>query len=135
MTQAGTPGAEVGGCDHGTCGGKRAARPRSSSGRLDGLTHDRPHGGYAPYGQDRALNNAKQIRDFTPTPITILRGLRKALQDMEPEITLALKVGVIQAAGYRRSEIAQRLDVPAHALRAAEARVKRAAPRLDQGDA
>lgn len=54
---------------------------------------------------------------------------------MGPEITLALKVGVMQAARYRRSEIAQRLDAPAHALRAAEARVKRAAPRPDQGDA
>jgi hypothetical protein len=46
-----------------------------------------------------------------------------------------MKVGVLQAAGHRRSEIARMLpDVTAPALRVAEARVKKAAARLDAGD-
>lgn len=64
-----------------------------------------------------------------------LLRLRKALiQDLEPELLLAQRVAVLQAAGYRRSEIARRLDASAPALRVAETRVKKAAKRLDQGD-
>lgn len=64
-----------------------------------------------------------------------LRRLRKAiLADLEPELQLACKVGVYQAAGYRRSEIARLVDATPPALRIAEARVKKAAVRLDQGD-
>ena len=50
-------------------------------------------------------------------------------------MVLACKVGLYQAAGYRRSEIARLLpnETPA-ALRVAEARVKRASERLDQGE-
>jgi hypothetical protein len=56
------------------------------------------------------------------------------IADLEPELLLALKVATYQAAGHRRSEIARMLDASAPALRVAEARVKRAAARLDQGD-
>jgi hypothetical protein len=65
-----------------------------------------------------------------------LSRLRRALiQDLEPEIKLAQQVAVLQAAGYRRSEIARQLaTASAPALRIAEARVKRAAELLDQGD-
>lgn len=48
---------------------------------------------------------------------------------------LALKVAVLQASGYRRSEIARQLsDESPAALRLAEARVKHASERLDQGE-
>lgn len=65
-----------------------------------------------------------------------LSRLRRALiADLEPELTLACKVAVLQAAGHRRSEIARILTgTSAPALRVAEGRVKRAADRLDQGD-
>jgi transcriptional regulator len=57
------------------------------------------------------------------------------LLDFEAELVLASKVAVLQAAGYRRSEIARMLttETPA-ALRVAELRVKRASERLDQGN-
>jgi ABC-type lipopolysaccharide export system ATPase subunit len=64
-----------------------------------------------------------------------LLSVRKAmLDDFEGELLLACKVAVLSAAGHRRSEIARLLDAPPAALRVAEARVKRACERLDQGN-
>lgn len=65
-----------------------------------------------------------------------LRHLKQALlEDFESELVLACKVAVLQAAGHRRSEITRILsDAAPAALRAAEARVKRAAEKLDLGD-
>jgi hypothetical protein len=64
-----------------------------------------------------------------------LRHLRAALlADLEPELLLCEKIAVLLAAGCRRSEIARSLDATPAALRAAEARVKSAADRLDLGD-
>jgi hypothetical protein len=66
----------------------------------------------------------------------LVARLRRALiADLEPELKLACQVGVLMAAGHRRSEIARILSAAsAPALRIAEARVKKAAGRLDQGD-
>jgi 2-keto-4-pentenoate hydratase len=64
----------------------------------------------------------------------LLRLRRALIEDLEPELLLALKVATFQAAGHRRSEIARLVDASAPALRVAEARVKRAVLRLDQGD-
>jgi hypothetical protein len=72
----------------------------------------------------------------TPAPARSSRFLghvrRAVLQDFEPELLLCEKVAVLQAAGYKRSEIARMLDAatPA-ALKAAELRVKVAAERLE----
>jgi hypothetical protein len=57
------------------------------------------------------------------------------LQELEPEIQLCEKFAVLQACGYRRSEIARKLpdETPA-ALKTAELRLKKAAERLDAGD-
>jgi hypothetical protein len=64
-----------------------------------------------------------------------LGSIRTALlRDFEAELVLASKYAVLQAAGYRRSEITKMLDAPPAALRAAELRVKRAAERLDHGN-
>ena len=63
-----------------------------------------------------------------------LAALRRALlDDFEAELAVALKVGVLMASGYRRSEIARILDVSPAALRVAEQRVKKASERLDAG--
>lgn len=71
----------------------------------------------------------------TQPPSAFLAGLRKALlADFEAELVLASKYGVLQAAGYRRSEIARMLDAGPAAIRDAEQRVQRAADRLDHGD-
>lgn len=68
-----------------------------------------------------------------PSPF-LLRLRRALIADLEPELELACKVAVLQAAGHRRSEIARILtDASAPALRVAETRVKKAASRLDQG--
>jgi hypothetical protein len=69
-------------------------------------------------------------------PSALVARLRRALiADLEPELKLACQVAVLQAAGHRRSEIARILQgASAPALRVAEARVKKAAQRLDQGD-
>lgn len=65
-----------------------------------------------------------------------LRRLRAALiADLEPEIQLALKVGVLHAAGHRRSEMIRQLGVTSHEMARAVEMVKRAAERLDGGDA
>lgn len=69
-------------------------------------------------------------------PSAFLAGLRRALlADFERELVLSLKVAVLQASGYRRSEIARMLGAAPAAMRAAETRVKRAAERLDHGEA
>lgn len=64
-----------------------------------------------------------------------LLSLRQALlADFDDELKIACRVGVFQAAGYRHSEIARLLPgTPPAALRVAEARVKKAAERLDHG--
>lgn len=65
----------------------------------------------------------------------VARLRRGIIQDLEPEILLAQQVAVLQAAGHRRSEISRILTTAgAPALRVAEARVKRVALMLDQGD-
>jgi hypothetical protein len=59
---------------------------------------------------------------------------REVLNDLEPDVLLACRVAVLQASGYRHSEIARRLpDATPAQLRTAEARVKRIAERLDAG--
>jgi hypothetical protein len=64
-----------------------------------------------------------------------IRSLRHALlADFEAELVLALKYGVLQASGFKRPEIARKLDAGPAAIRDAEQRVKRAAERLDHGD-
>lgn len=68
-------------------------------------------------------------------PSVFLASLRRALlDDFEDELVLASKVAVLQASGYRRSEIARMLGASPAALRLAEQRVKRAAEHLDLGD-
>ena len=78
---------------------------------------------------------------FAPPPVSqaprspFHARLRRALlADFEGELVLACRFGVLQAAGYRRSEIGRILQAPPAALRTAERRVKRAAESLDQGD-
>jgi len=64
-----------------------------------------------------------------------LLSLRKALlEDFEAELLLSCRFAVLQAAGYRRSEIARMLVATPASLRLAEARVKRACEHLDQGN-
>lgn len=61
--------------------------------------------------------------------------LRKALlADFEAELLLSCRVAVLQAAGWKRSEISRRLDATPAALRIAYARVDRVTQRLDQGE-
>jgi transcriptional regulator len=67
-------------------------------------------------------------------PSPFLAALRRALlDDFEVELELSCKVAVLQAAGYRRSEIARILDATPAALRSAIGRVEKAAARLDAG--
>lgn len=64
-----------------------------------------------------------------------LLELRKSLlEDFEPELRLSCQIAVLQAAGYRRSEIARRLAVAPATLRVAYGRVDRVAERLDHGE-
>jgi hypothetical protein len=64
-----------------------------------------------------------------------LLTLRKALlADFEAELLLSCRVAVLQAAGWKRSEIGRRLDVTPAALRVAYARVDRVTERLDHGE-
>jgi hypothetical protein len=64
-----------------------------------------------------------------------LLSLRKGLlEDFESELLLSCRVAVLQAAGYRRSEIARRLTATPAQLRVAYARVDRVAERLDHGE-
>ena len=78
-----------------------------------------------------------QTTTSTPAPPSpFLRSLRNAFeQDFLPERELACRVAVLLTAGYKRSEIQRKLDVSAVELKRAEERVRRAAPRLDHGDA
>jgi hypothetical protein len=64
-----------------------------------------------------------------------LGELRAAIiADCEPQITLALQVAVLLAAGYRRAEIARRLDCSPPEVDTARRWLRRAARRLDLGD-
>lgn len=73
----------------------------------------------------------RQIEHRSPFHAALRRAI---LDDFEPELMLACRVAVLQAAGFRRSEIARRLEVSPSVLRVAEQRVKRAAERMDHGD-
>ena len=85
-------------------------------------------GSVAPPPQ--AISGASRMGD----PEVTLHHIRKAiLADFERELVLCQKVAVMQACGFRHSEIARRLDTTPVELRNAEARVKRAAERLDHG--
>ena len=64
-----------------------------------------------------------------------LRRVRGALvDDFRTELDLALRVAVLEAAGHKRAEIAQRLGVDPLDVRAASARLRRAAHRLEIPD-
>jgi len=69
-----------------------------------------------------------------PRSLFLWEMRRAILRDLEPEITLALKVGVLMAAGHRRAVIAERTGATPAELRVAVARVKRAVPALDTPD-
>jgi hypothetical protein len=66
-----------------------------------------------------------------------VRRLRAAiLADLEPEIHLALEVAVLLAAGHKsRTQIGRQLRVTPKEMSAAVGMVRRAATRLDAGDA
>ena len=71
-----------------------------------------------------------------PDQLRNLRGLRAALlSDIEPLITLALQVAVLQAAGHRRAAIERQLGASRPDMDKAMRMVKRAAARLEAGDA
>ena len=71
-----------------------------------------------------------------PDQVHSLRGLRAALlSDLEPLITLALQVAVLQAAGHRRAAIERQLGASRPDMDKAMRMVKRAAGRLEAGDA
>jgi hypothetical protein len=62
-----------------------------------------------------------------------LRDLRRArVDDVQAEIQLAMRVGVLRAAGRSRGQIAERLGASSSALQAAYTRLERAAPTLDR---
>lgn len=70
-----------------------------------------------------------------PEPGTFLHKLRAAvIAEHEPEINLVCQVAVLHAAGYRKSEIGQRLGATGAQLKAAFDKAKGAAIRLDPGD-
>jgi hypothetical protein len=64
----------------------------------------------------------------------LLELRRRLLQDFEAELLLSCRVAVLQAAGWKRSEIGRRLEATPAALRIAYARVDRVTERLDQGE-
>lgn len=65
----------------------------------------------------------------------ILRDLRQAVYaDLEPQVTLVERVAVLAAAGYRKGEIAERVDADPAQLRNAWATLKRVAPQLEVND-
>jgi hypothetical protein len=72
---------------------------------------------------------------MTPTPQSpFLRALRRALvEDAQAEIQLAIRVGVLQAAGRSHGQIAEKLDASRSDLQAAHARLERAARNLNRG--
>ena len=57
---------------------------------------------------------------------------RALVDDAEAEVTLAMRVGVLQAAGRSRGQIAETLDASRSDLQAAYSRLERAAPTLDR---
>jgi hypothetical protein len=65
-----------------------------------------------------------------------LRRLRAALlADLEPEIMRALQVAVLLAAGHRQTAICRQLGCSSADFTRARLRLRRAAARLDVGDA
>jgi hypothetical protein len=63
-----------------------------------------------------------------------LRDLRRALvHDAQAEIQLALRVGVLQAAGRSPAQVAEKLGASRSDLQAAHARLERAARNLNRG--
>jgi hypothetical protein len=64
-----------------------------------------------------------------------LRALRRALvDDAQAEIALAMRVGVLRAAGRSRGQIAEKLGASSSDLQAAHTRLERAARKLDRGE-
>lgn len=53
------------------------------------------------------------------------------MADARAEIETAMRVGVLAALGYKRAEIADKLNLTPQQVRAAMDRVKRATARLD----
>lgn len=75
-------------------------------------------------------------RVMRPEPGSFLHKLRGAvISELEPEINLACKTAVLQAAGYSKREIAERLGATGTQLKNALERAAGAAIRLDPGDA
>lgn len=72
---------------------------------------------------------------MSSSPSPFLRRLRNAIIGaLEPQIDLACKVAVLRAAGFRRSEIADRTGATPVQLKQALDLVEHAAERLDPGD-
>lgn len=64
-----------------------------------------------------------------------LRHVRAAmLLDLEPEVVLCERIAVLRASGYKPIEIRRMLGTHPADYSRAEARLKRAAERLDAGD-
>lgn len=64
-----------------------------------------------------------------------VRGLRRKLtEDVQPEIQLAVRVGVMSALGVSRTEIGRRVGVSPAELKRAFERLERVAPQLDRGN-
>ena len=62
-----------------------------------------------------------------------LRTLHRALlDDAQAEIQLAMRVGVLRAAGRSRGQIAEKLGASCSDMQAAYTRLERAAPTLDR---
>jgi hypothetical protein len=71
-----------------------------------------------------------------PDQLHNLRGLRAALlAELEPEITLALGVAVLLAAGHKHAAICRTLDCSSSDFTRARQRLRRASKRLEVGDA
>jgi hypothetical protein len=64
-----------------------------------------------------------------------VRSLHRALRaDVSADVELALRVGVLVAAGYTRARIARMLGVHARDMALPLERLKRVAPLLDRDD-
>jgi hypothetical protein len=82
------------------------------------------------------MTSSRDDHSAEPEQLHNLRGLRATLlADLEPEIALALKVAVLLAAGHRKSVICRQLDCSSSDFARAWARLRRAAKRLEVGDA
>jgi hypothetical protein len=78
----------------------------------------------------------KRARRAQPDQVHNLRGLRAALlTELEPEVTRTLQVAVLLAAGHRKSLICRQLGCSSSDFGRAWARLRRAAGRLEVGDA